>query len=277
MYRSLTRVRLAQRTHAARLGAAAVLAAMVTTQLALAPQAGAIVGGGPTSTSQHPWMVQIDNGNPIGCGGTLVAPTKVVTAAHCIPADEPSPKLTVIAGEDRYHGKAGTHVPVNRIWVHPHSGDDLPAGTPRVDLAVLTLSRPLAQRTLPLAGPGDSKLYRAGRKGLALGWGADSSTSAPPSTTLRGVTIPVRSLAECLKIYTIDEQRTSLKAGSAFCAGGDGTGAALGDSGGPLVIDGKLAGVVSGGASSEYGRYPARFAKVSTYAAELRRQISAGR
>lgn len=274
MSRSTTRTRSNRRARAVRLGIAAALA-VAAAPLALSWNADAVVGGKTASTSDHPWMVQVDNGNPIGCGGALVAPTKVVTAAHCIPDDDPSPKLTVIAGEDRYQGKGGTHVQVAGYWVHPNAGDELPAGVPRVDLAVLTLKQPLKQRTLPLAGSGDERLYSAGRKALALGWGADRSDGVPPSATLRKVTVPVHSLAECLKVYDFDDTlATSLKDGSMFCAGGDGTGVALGDSGGPLVADGKLIGVVSGGASSEYGKYPDRFTKISTYAKELQQRIS---
>ncbi|MFF0630327.1 S1 family peptidase [Streptomyces sp. NPDC004296] len=234
--------------------------------LGLATPAGAVVGGERASTSDYPWVMRVDNGNKIGCGGTLVAPTKVLTAAHCITTAEPGATFKVIAGEDRYDGTGGDRVAVTGYWVHPHA-ENPPAGQPRVDLAVLTLARPLSQQPLLIAAPHDADLYRTGRTGIALGWGADSEHGTPPSEWLRQATIPVTTPEECSKWFPNESGK------SAFCAGGNGKGVALGDSGGPLVIGGKLAGVVSGGASSEYGKLPAKFTDISKFSDQLAQQI----
>jgi hypothetical protein len=54
--------------------------------LALAAPAGAVVGGQSVRESSVPWFASF-----AGCGGTLVAPDRIVTAAHCVhhlsPAD----------------------------------------------------------------------------------------------------------------------------------------------------------------------------------------------
>ena len=43
-----------------------------------------IVGGTRASTSTYPWVVYLATSSGFQyCGGTLVAPNKVVTAAHC--------------------------------------------------------------------------------------------------------------------------------------------------------------------------------------------------
>ena len=45
-----------------------------------------IVGGGLADEGEYPWQVRLHFGrnNECGCGGTLVSPEWVVTAAHCL-------------------------------------------------------------------------------------------------------------------------------------------------------------------------------------------------
>src|SRR5215207_4210372 len=52
----------------------------VVLAVALAPaHAGAVVGGTPARASAHPWFAKL----PL-CGGALIAPDRVATAAHCV-------------------------------------------------------------------------------------------------------------------------------------------------------------------------------------------------
>ncbi|MGR3504204.1 trypsin-like serine peptidase [Pseudaestuariivita sp.] len=85
------------------------------------------------------------------CTGTLVAPTKVLTAAHCMVwegAPRALPRITFVAGWDR--GEMVTFRRTTRLELHPQF--DLTRGRvaqPAWDLAVLTLDKPITERQLP--------------------------------------------------------------------------------------------------------------------------------
>ncbi|KAI8891584.1 trypsin-like cysteine/serine peptidase domain-containing protein, partial [Globomyces pollinis-pini] len=55
-----------------------------------APQDKPIVGGTPVgSAEKYPWLVSIQKNGSQFCGGILISPTKVLTAAHCTQGQTP--------------------------------------------------------------------------------------------------------------------------------------------------------------------------------------------
>ena len=52
--------------------------------LLVAPSAGAVGHGEPLAEVQVPWFANL------GCGGSLVAPDRVLTAAHCVGGEAPA-------------------------------------------------------------------------------------------------------------------------------------------------------------------------------------------
>ncbi|MFE1115354.1 trypsin-like serine protease [Streptomyces rochei] len=235
-----------------------------------------IIGGTETTISTAPWMAQLWYYDDTGaetvsffCGGAVIAPTKILTAAHCVDGYDWYGHGAVITGtaqlpeEDDLHG--GTVSGVWRQWSHP-SYDAVAIDN---DMAVLTLPNPVDAKPIPMTTADDTASYAAGTDAKVYGWGRTSSTSPLISQVLKSATLPIQSDATCAEAWGSDFVK-----GHMVCAGEPATGsdegtvsACNGDSGGPLVVGGRIVGVVSWGVEDcvAEGAYSV-FSKVSTYA-----------
>ena len=253
-----------------RLGRAAVAAAALTAALASVSVANAdvnpkIVGGEDASISDFPFTVALTQ--PDGfqfCGGSLVAPNKVVTAAHCTVDSQPA-DIVVVAGRTSLSNDEGKSSPVSNIWVHPNYED----ATTGSDVSVLTLSEPLADFA-PIALETSADAYAEGTNSTVLGWGL-TTEGGEASDVLQKVDVPLTSDDTCKSAY--QEYDASAMVCAAVPEGGKDS--CQGDSGGPLVIDGKLAGIVSWGQGCAQAGFPGIYTRVATYAADVQAQIDA--
>ncbi|GAA2401037.1 trypsin-like serine protease [Streptomyces coeruleofuscus] len=240
-----------------------------------------VIGGNETTITSAPWMTQLhyyddrgtsSTGDDIGffCGGAVVAPTKILTAAHCVKGYDWHANGAVVTGTSQLpsadgtdlHG--GTVTGVWRQWNHPSYN----ATTIDNDIAVLTLPVPVKATPIRMTTSGDTTSYQAGTSAKVYGWGRTSSTSDAISETLKTATLPVQSDTTCAGAYGSDFVK-----GHMVCAGNPATGsdagttsACNGDSGGPLVVNNRIVGVVSWGVTDcvAKGAYSV-FAKVSSY------------
>lgn len=200
-----------------------------------------IVGGTNATAGQNPSQVALlfrASANAVDgqfCGGTLVSPTRVVTAAHCsdfLTAAE----VAVLAGTRRLD-TGGTRSNVSRIVLHP--GWD--ATTFDNDVAVLELATPITGVPVATLATTDGP---AGGNMLVTGWGR-TSEGGTGANTLQAVTVPMVTTANCNDANSYDGQITARM----LCAGRDAGGqdSCQGDSGGPLTRGTALTGVVSWG------------------------------
>lgn len=263
--------------------AGAVVAATALAGIAIAdePDSGEVstmvVGGAPASTADHPWAVAFHKWGKPSCGGTLVAPTKVVTAAHCVitPANGNKPvpveDMLVIAGRDDMRIPNGVEAKVIDAWTHPKFVAAIFHGPSMVnDIAVLTLDRTLTQPTAPFATNSNLDLYAPGTDAQVLGWGR-TEENGPVSPVLQKATVPVIADTACKATYG-----NGVELKTSFCAGfpQGGVDACTNDSGGPLVVNGKLIGIVSWGVGcAQPGKYGV-YTRVSEYTAELQEQLA---
>lgn len=227
------------------------------------------VGGGETSTSAAPWAVALTERGQQYCGGTLVAPTKVVTAAHCVLDPDTNrprslPDMGVISGRTDLRADQGQVSQVDHAWTHPEF-TDYSSGN---DVGVLTLKAPVPQDPLPMVAANDESPYRPGTSGRIYGWGR-TGEQEPASPTLRSVDVPVQAGSECQRAYPEYSPRAM------FCAGvpQGGSDACGGDSGGPYVVDGQLAGIVSYGSGCGRPGYPGIYTRLASYSDEVAAQL----
>lgn len=236
----------------------AVLATVIAL-VSCASTADAIVGGTPARVSDTPWVVAITTSDgQLMCGGALVAPDKVMTAAHCATIkgvlgknQRPADQLRVVAGRTDLRVKTdGIEAAVADVWRHP----DYREVTQGDDVAILTLARALPYRTIALGEVGDD--------GVVLGWGR-TAENTPPSLTLRKATVPILSDQECML------KEPDFRPGAMLCAGRGDHDACTGDSGGPLVVRGRLAGVVSFGRGCARANEPGVYTRLAHYRSML--------
>ncbi|XP_038835924.1 coagulation factor VII isoform X3 [Salvelinus namaycush] len=212
-----------------------------------------IVKGTICPKGECPWQVMLEYMNEYKCGGILLAPHWILTAAHCMWHTTASHWQVTVGewanGEHNRAKKEGTEQVrrVTRMLIHPqynHTSTDR-------DLSLLYLKREvvLGPFVVPVCLPAlDGSFGRtlgAMRTSVVSGWGR-LAQSGPPSTLLQRLEVPRVPLQEC--------RTTGLNVTSnMLCAGfRDGKkDACQGDSGGPLVTRYKntwfLTGVVSWG------------------------------
>ncbi|MGW5634201.1 trypsin-like serine protease [Streptomyces sp. NPDC003832] len=232
-----------------------------------------IIGGSTTSISTAPWMAQLwyyDEANDLGffCGGAVVSPTKILTAAHCVQGYNWKAYGAIVTGATQLptgsdlHG--GTATAPLRQWNHPSYS----ARTIDNDIAVITLANPVKATPIRMTTSTDTASYAAGTSAKVYGWGRTSSTTQDISQTLKTATLPIQSDATCSGAYGADFAKGHMVCAGKPASGSDSgtTSACNGDSGGPLVVNNRIVGVVSWGVQDcvAKGAYSV-FAKVSTY------------
>lgn len=222
-----------------------------------------VVGGESTTTTQYPWMVALTTAasDAAYCGGALIAPDRVLTAAHCISGYRPS-SVRVIVGRTDLRSTQGVERQVQRAWVHP----DYRSPTEGADVAVLFLDRAVPYSTLPLET--DQDAYPPGRPALVLGWGY-TSERGPSSPVLRRAQIPLVADSDCAAIYREFNPYAMVCAGDA----GGRMDACYGDSGGPLIAGDRLIGVTSWGSGCARQGAPGVYSRVASYASEIEQQL----
>lgn len=212
---------------------ALVALALLSIGLALrgAP-ADAVVGGRTATAADNPSMAGLvrrgqRSVDSLFCGGSVISPTAVVTAAHCT-AGMRAAQIDVVVGGTRLSQPGIQRAQVARVIDHPGYDDVRTVH----DVSVLILATPVSVPAIALAGPEDEALAQPGSVLRLTGWGEqryNDPESAPDD--LRYADIPVVANRVCERLFDVYDAKLQLCGQSPR----NRPDSCQGDSGGPLV------------------------------------------
>jgi len=229
-----------------------------------------VVGGTDVThdeyTSTYPFMVGVmaaQDPSAQFCGGTLIAPLWVMTAAHCYePEDGANPAFIRIGTEDRLG--VGEYVPVAGHIVHPDWDPNFLGN----DIMLLKLAYAPSPATPAVRATAVDDPV-GGDLATLIGWGVTMPEGEFSSRILKGATLDVIDQTTCESDWATLEG-VDFVTDKQLCAIHYDTGAGArqacnGDSGGPLLFGGKVVGVVSFGYVGCFDDAPNVFTRVSAY------------
>ncbi|XP_071854115.1 uncharacterized protein [Apostichopus japonicus] len=228
-----------------------------------------IIGGEDAGAGQFPWMASLSSGSHF-CGSAIINENWVVTAAHC-------PDLLgvdVITGDVSLPTASPQRQTRRVTKVIRHSSYQAP---PAHDIALLKLDSPLimtdfVQPACLTTEEEEEDLFGSGECRVA-GWGTlIADENAPPSDTLKVVTVNVYTEQECEDIYNANVPLGTPITSINICAGllEGGRDACFGDSGGGLVCPDSsntwhVVGLVSSGRGCAQANAPGVYTRTSQF------------
>lgn len=236
-----------------------------------------IIGGEKVVNGEYPWVTallyaDVSSGfNAQFCGGSLMAPNMVITAAHCVAGLDVDDIDVAVGINDLDSITATDRIQVVGIHVHP----DFDYSTMDNDIALLRLSRNSISKPLALLSLDEAEALPVGQLLTTMGWGAldnlhNESLWVEPDfpTELQHVQIPLVDNVSCQDSMT---SPYSVVTDNMLCAGyvAGGKSSCQGDSGGPLIYDDGVnryqVGIESWGEECALPDLPGVYTKLANY------------